>query len=287
MRDRTGYASISALMALARGQALLPGRKVILYFWNGMYIPEYLREQFTAAISAANRANVSIYTLDLRGLHVDAENAKAQEELNAAARITAQVMADRGGDFTTIEQVIYGDRGMASMQANVQNALADLASGTGGFLIANTNDFRPALRRVERRDQHLLRTDVRPRPRAPRCRVPSHRGANSRPDLKIQARSGYYALPPVKGGRSLPPYEVPLLAALDNPAAASTLSFYDSLLVIEPSSPTEVTNAVIVQVPLRQVDFKIDETAKRYRAHLSLLAHVKDKLRQRCPALQP
>jgi VWFA-related protein len=282
VRERSGQSSIQALMALARGQALLPGRKVVLYFSNGLYIPPYLQDEFEAVIAAANRANVSVYTLDLRGLHVDTENAKAREELVAAARASYEVITQNSGlagtpaQFASVEQVIYNDRGIASSQSNLQNALASLSSGTGGFLIANTNDFRPALRRVNEEintyyeltydpgleiyDAALHRTEVK----------------SSRPELKIQARSGYYALPPVKGARPVLPYEVPMLAALDDPGFASKVSFFDSILTIEPSSDGELTNAVIVQVPLRQIELKLEEAGKRYQGRLSVLAHVKD-----------
>jgi VWFA-related protein len=282
VRERSGQSSIQALMALARGQSLLPGRKVILYFSNGLYIPDFLSDEFEAVIGAANRANVSIYTLDLRGLHVDTENAKAREELAAATRASYEVITQRSGtagsgpQFASVEQMIYNDRGIASSQANLQNALSALSSGTGGFLIANTNDFRPALRRVNEEintyyeltydpglglhDASFHRTEVK----------------TTRPELKIQSRTGYYALPPVKGGASVLPHEVPLLAALDGPKDAAALSFYERVLTIEPSSEGELTNAVIVQVPLSQIQFSLDEAGKRYQGRVSLLAHVKD-----------
>src|SRR2546430_853600 len=67
-RAYNARATIDALLALVRAQAELPGRKVILYFNPWMFIPEVVKEQYANLISTANRANVSFYTVDPKGL---------------------------------------------------------------------------------------------------------------------------------------------------------------------------------------------------------------------------
>src|SRR5438105_6637929 len=67
-RAYNARATIDALLALVRAQAELPGRKVILYFNPWMLIPEVVKEQYANLISTANRANVSFYTVDPKGL---------------------------------------------------------------------------------------------------------------------------------------------------------------------------------------------------------------------------
>ncbi len=67
-REYNARATIDALLALVKAEAQLPGRKVILYFNPWLFIPETVKEQYANMISAANRANVSFYTVDPKGL---------------------------------------------------------------------------------------------------------------------------------------------------------------------------------------------------------------------------
>ena len=67
-REQTGRSSIYALLALVRGQTSLPGRKSVLYFTEGLYVPTSMADLFQSVISAANRSNVTFYTADIRGL---------------------------------------------------------------------------------------------------------------------------------------------------------------------------------------------------------------------------
>jgi len=96
-RDQSGRSTLASLRAIADAQRPLPGRKVVLYFAEGLYVPAYLRDQFRNLISEANRGNISIYAIDARGLHSADENSKARDELNAAARASAQVVLENSG----------------------------------------------------------------------------------------------------------------------------------------------------------------------------------------------
>ena len=64
----------------------LPGRKSILLFSEGVAIPPAVHRLFLGVIDAANRANVSIYTMDAAGLRAESEQAKIRDEVNKAGR---------------------------------------------------------------------------------------------------------------------------------------------------------------------------------------------------------
>src|SRR4030095_11609048 len=66
--SQRGHATFYPLMALAKAQGALEGRKAILFFSEGLQVPRTVEEAFRATISEANRANVSIYSIDSRGL---------------------------------------------------------------------------------------------------------------------------------------------------------------------------------------------------------------------------
>ena len=67
-REDNVHATMDALTALVRAQSQLPGRKVVLYFNPWLFVSETVKEQYHNLISIANRANVSFYTVDPKGL---------------------------------------------------------------------------------------------------------------------------------------------------------------------------------------------------------------------------
>ncbi len=75
-REQQGHSSLFAILALAKQQQALAGRKTILFFSEGLQTPPTLEHVLLAAISEANRANVSVYAVDARGL-CDDEHTRA------------------------------------------------------------------------------------------------------------------------------------------------------------------------------------------------------------------
>ena len=64
---------VAVSAARAREEPEPPGgRKTLLYFSEGLVVPKNLEEVFKTAISEANRANVTVYPVDARGLSLGA-----------------------------------------------------------------------------------------------------------------------------------------------------------------------------------------------------------------------
>ncbi len=61
-------------------------------------------------------------------------------------------MAKRGAGAVTVDEVMIAENAEESLRANVQDTLGELAQSTGGFLTANTNDFKPNM--AAHRDRH-------------------------------------------------------------------------------------------------------------------------------------
>ena len=147
-REQQGNASLYSLLALSRQQQSLAGRKTILYFSEGLRVPTSLEHVLRQAISEANRANVSIYTVDARGLTVDPRMDATRETLRQA-RVALQRQASRRGiGAVSKEEVLALDTAEEALRMDVQGALTDLAHGTGGTLIADTNRVGPAIERA-------------------------------------------------------------------------------------------------------------------------------------------
>ena len=67
-RDQQGYSTTNGLFAIISTLGRLPGRKSLVLFSEGIAIPPAVQRLFLGVIDAANRANVSIYTMDAAGL---------------------------------------------------------------------------------------------------------------------------------------------------------------------------------------------------------------------------
>src|SRR5262249_55220906 len=84
-RDQQGFATVNGLLAVINPMRNLPGRKTIIFFSEGIALPPSVQTKFPAVISAANKANVSIYTIDSAGLRIESGTEQAARELNSLA----------------------------------------------------------------------------------------------------------------------------------------------------------------------------------------------------------
>jgi VWFA-related protein len=171
-------ARLRAIKTLADALAPVDQKKAILYFSSGMARSGSDNQvELRTAISAAVRANVSLYPVDTRGL---------------------QAMVP-GGDATRASSFTRGAfsgssvRGQLDQLAASQETLQTLASDTGGKAFTDSNDFGAAFTQVIRDTSgyYLLgyssTNDVKDgRFRRITVRV-------KRPDLRVEARNGYYA----------------------------------------------------------------------------------------------
>ncbi len=267
--------SIFGLLSLVRGQQSMPGRKTILYFSEGLWIPTHLDMPWRALMSAANQHNVTFYPIDARGVQTGGQNASAAADMaRAAAASAASITADGGA--VSVESVRSSETGEASVRNNVQMPLRDLAESTGGFLIGDTNDLRPSLKRVNEEVNSFYEVTYSPG-------ITTYDGAFrktavtvSRKDLLVHARNGYFALPPdVRGSTPLLPYEVSLLKALDSKPLPRDVEFRTAAIRFEPGK--ESTKAsLVMEVPFANLGFTEDAEKKAFRGRLSLMVLVKD-----------
>ena len=246
--DYEGHLSIDALQQLIRAQALLPGRKTVVYFSEGLILPPAFPERFRALVSAANRANIAFYTVEPSGL---------------STRLPYPIHPGRGGGIRL---------------ATGKDNLRYLAEDTGGFAIADTNDVRVPMRRLMEEvrahyeaayaptsanyDGHFRTIEVRAR----------------RPGLQLQSRKGYFALP-ILGGDAVEPFELAGLGALDARPLPHAFDFHSGVLAFRAEADETQCRAVF-SVPARSLHFTEDSHAKLFHLHATFLALVKDEQNQ-------
>lgn len=273
-RQQQGQSSLYPLLGMVKAQGRLAGRKTMLYFSEGLVVPKNLEEVFKTAIGEANRANVTVYAIDARGLSSARDTDATRDQLLQAARTSQQQMARRGAGAVSVDEVMIAENAEESLRANLQESLNEFAKSTGGFLIADTNDFKPAMARVA--------TDIGSYYEAAYAPVTQEFDGKfrrievkvTRPGVTVQSRSGYFALPPGEGSALLP-FEMPLLTALTVDPAPHAFDYQSAALQFA-ATPEGREHVLIFEVPLEKMTFQEDRRRKTYRLRFSLLALVRD-----------
>src|SRR5262249_11533277 len=137
---------LQALVSLANDLSGVPQRKSVIYFSGGMQRTGVENQtQLRAAINAATRANLSFYTVDVRGLEAVIPGGGAGGSGGGRGGSSGGGRGGGGGSS------VYSGRGVLSQYDTnfaSQETLVTLATDTGGKAFLDTNDFAPAFTKV-------------------------------------------------------------------------------------------------------------------------------------------
>ncbi len=289
MRAARSAPALQALLALARSQGMITARKTLVYFCEGLQVAESQRQQFRAIVDAANRANMSIYPVDVSGL--DYQMASAGNQLPLPSLQTGQKLPitgtnhqiSRGGDIAAplnarardlrvIDSMdLEGDGSRSSMR----NALFDLATNTGGFLVFNTNDVRKQTRRIA--EEALAYYEVTYVPPASPLDGSFRRIAVDvdRPKTSVQTRKGYFAVPSVPGV-PMQSFEVSLFKELDAQPGRHDFSHKTAVVPLR-AARDRVEVAILAEASLNDLQSIDDAAAGVCRIHGAMLAVIRDE----------
>src|ERR1019366_8607429 len=227
----------------------MPGRKSVMYFTSGMDRGPELDNMWRNLLATANRNNVTFYSVDTNGVMTGSQNAGAMGQLNSAN--AASGATTQQDNRVTTDQIKASDNAETAGRSNMQLPIRDLAESTGGFLIGDSNDLRVPLRHVNEEISSYYEVFFNPA-------ISNYDGSfrkiavsASRKDLVIHSRNGYFALPP----------EARAGALLLQPRAEGTAV------------------AILVEVPLRELQPIVGPAKPTTDVHCSLLALVKDAKR--------
>ena len=282
---------LAGLMALARAGQRMPGRKTVIYFEQGLQSDAGTESRLRDIVGAANRAGVSIYVIDANALTAESDqslmammaigNARSAMAQSPAAPTTTtgpgglpQTVAAPPPGLATMVGNQYERYESADPNAN-KSPLIGLAESTGGIYVASGEDIKKPLRRmIEDMTTYYEASYVPPienfdgqfRPIA----VKPVRGG-----LKISSRAGYFALPP-DSGKTVRPFEAPLLKSLAESPLPSDIPFHARVLRLG-DMPTGNENGVVVEVPVKALDTRDDPNSNLYSLHISIVAQIKNK----------
>jgi VWFA-related protein len=167
-----------AIEDIAKSLTYLNEKKSLLYFSGGIQ-RDGIENQASlhAAINAAVRANVAIYSVDARGL-------QAISPLGDAS--TGSLRGTGGFNGAALQNNLDAN-------FNTQEVMAGLSADTGGKAFFDSNDFSPAFDRIQRDTSAYYvigyhSSDPRRDGRYRRLSIKVNRG-----DVKLEYRPGYYA----------------------------------------------------------------------------------------------
>jgi VWFA-related protein len=248
-----GYHARMALDTLARISdwvgSIRGRRKAIVFFSEGIDYDIYnfqkreattVQEKMRDVIAAATRSNVSIYSIDPRGLTM-----LADESINVS------------GGFPADPQLNLSLQSFQDSLRLGQNSLRSLSEETGGFAAVNQNDFNNAFSRVvkdnsayyvlgyypknDRRDGRFRRIEVKVKG----------------PGLEVRSRRGYTA-PRGKAANPKPPSNdqtsPQVREALDSPLPMNGIKLRAVAMPFK-GSPPNASIAVVVEADGRSFNF--------------------------------
>jgi len=169
---------LEALRSVAKQLEHIDQKKSLIYFSSGMDRTGIENQaELHAAINAAVRANMSIYTLDIRGLQALVPGGDAQTaSLRGTSPYSGASVANAfNSNFTT------------------QETLVTLAADTGGRAYLDSNDFGKVFKGMQQDTAQYYMIGYHSTNLARDGRYRHITVKLDRPGLKIEYRKGYYA----------------------------------------------------------------------------------------------
>jgi VWFA-related protein len=281
-----GSISIFSMWGIISELGRLPGKKSVILFSEGLVLPGHLVGQYESMLSAANRANVTINTVDARGLIITSDQAFANRLLGNAADVTAGITGAPSTNALGVDNTNfptgYGreelgfDYAMDSLKGNNQMNLIDLADRTGGMAITNTNDFRKPLKQLSEEFNTYYEVSYQSTDPTYDGKFRKIEVKVSRPGAAIQARDGYFALPTLNG-EPVFPFEAPLLVALGQTPLKKDLEFRAGVIQYQQKDGTRQASLVF-ELPRQDIKFvPYEKEEGKSKTHVAVLALVKNE----------
>ncbi len=246
-----------AIASVSKSLAYITEKKSMLYFSGGIQRDGIENQaSLRSAINAAVRANLSIYSVDTRGL-------QAISPLGDAS--TGSLRGTSGYNGAALQN---------NLDANfdTQEVMATLSSDTGGKAFFDSNDFSPAFERIQRDTSayYVLgfrSTDTRRDGRYRKLTIKINRA-----DLKLEYRPGYYA-PADYQHSTREDRERQLEEQLSSDLPATDVAVYMETLYFR-TDDTHYYVPVSIVVPGSQIPFV--KGGDKDKATLDIIGQVKD-----------
>jgi VWFA-related protein len=289
MQDEHTIPPLAGLMALVRSQTAIRGRKLLIYFTNGMLPQTEIRDMVRSISDAANRAEVSVYVINQAA--VDTKVMDGLMESAAIGNLSSFSHSNLSGPISPLAAgtaaqtptvfsgglVSQVSSQMSRMEeeglANNPDPLARIAVGTGGAYLYSEDSLKKPFRRAVADLTTYYEASYVPPALEYNGKFRPVTVKTQRSGLKVQSRAGYFAVPMTGEVR---PFEAPLIKLLSEPQLPQDLNFRSTVLQLG-NLTTGNENTVVVEVPISGLDTRSNPNANLVSWHVSIVSQVKDK----------
>lgn len=246
-----------AIAQIAKSLAYINQKKALLYFSGGIQRDGIENEaSLRYATNSAVRANLSIYSVDMRGLQAISPLG------DAPAGSIRGTSAYNGQAFQNNLDANF----------NTQEVLSTLAADTGGKFYGDSNDFAPAFQAMERDTAEYYVIGFRSTNPARDGRYRRLQIKVNRQDVKLEYRPGYYA-PADYQHSNREDRERQLTEQLESDLPATDLPVYMAAYYFQ-LAPDRYYIPVSLIVPGSQIPFV--KGGDRDKATIDIIGEVKD-----------
>jgi VWFA-related protein len=282
VRERSEFGQIMGMheqdrvTAMINALGTLPGRKTVLFVTTGMSLTGD-PDMFQKILTNANSHGITVYALDSTEMSATGDSAQAGKLALGQIASQSQQQTNKNASAAVMQQNSkQGDDMIAAVRtSDTQSSLRALSEGTGGFLIANTNDFRKSFQQlVQNLDTHY---EAVYHPTSPKFdgRLRKIEVKLARNDLQVESRTGYFAMPDLKGSGPLTTVESTAMAVLASEPRPHSFDFHVTAYHFQKdgASPTAM---LAFELPSAKLGDTVDPGRKIHKFEVSLLALVRD-----------
>jgi len=277
-RDQQGYATTNGLFTIVNTLQRMPGRKSLVFFSEGLSIPPAVQRLFRGVIDAANRASVSIYTMDAAGLRAESEQAKIRDQVNQAASVginTGYSNASGRNDAPLTQRL---EKNEDVLRQDPRTGLGELAQDTGGLAFDNTNNLSQGFERIESDQRNYYLIGYVPANDTFDGRFRAIDVKVKRPGVSVASRKGYFAVRD-PGGALITAREALALAALEQKPVPNAFPIRaGALLFPERGRPGLVPS--IASVSTAALSFQPAADGKTYSSDFTVIVRFLDQRNQ-------
>lgn len=271
-RDERGLASSTALLAIIQSLAVVPGRKTLVYLSEGLPASPSMQARLDLLVSSANRANVTVYTIDAAGLRAQSTLAETRQEIDSTAQERMrQTAISRDPTNGPMSRMV--ERTEDLLRLEPQAGLSRLADDTGGFLIRDTNDLSSAFKRIDEDNRFHYVVSYSPSNAEFDGKFRTIQVKTRRDGAQVFARKGYLAVRRPAG--TALSYESAALALLDRGRPPNDFPVNARGFVF-PDPRKKASIPIVVHVRTHDLAFQVDADRRTYTAQTVIAARIRD-----------
>ena len=286
VQDQHTQPALAGLQALARTQQKMPGRKVVVYFTQGLQLDSNTADALRSIAAAANRSGVSIYVINANGLDMR-DYQKLVQTMAIGGAMTARTINPTPTPATatgpTVGQAAWIDKAVGSQLDRFEtdgleghhDPLSGLAMNTGGSYIGANENFRKPMKQMLDDLSTYYELSYIPPARDYDGKFHTVKVNTARGGLQIRSRGGYFALPP-NNESVVRPFETPILKALSEPQLPTDLKLQARVLQLGNLAEGN-TSTLVVEVPFSELETRDDANTNLFSVHASIVAQIKNQ----------